>query len=459
VLFTMFDTAVSAFTGIVEDDVLGDGFDRVNDWELSCWLAHHGAKEVTVGKTPEERAPILRSIYDVAFGYPGGDISRADVAAGTALTDLIRLTFGYRGSVFYKMNAGMGDVVFAPFYEVLKRRGVRFEFFHQVTDVRLSDDGTQVTEIDVLRQAELKDPSKPYCPLFDLQTEKGTLPCWPAEPLWEQLADGTPRERNFEDEAGREGDKRTLRVGDDFDQVVLGISVASLPPICRGVLDKHEKFKVAVDSAVTVRTQAFQLWSKEPADRLGWTHRSESVAGAYVEPLDTYCEMSHLLPVESYADTCSIAYFCGVQKEDRGGDQTAATQGAKDDALAFLRHDIGPIWPRAVDGALTSPLRWDLLVDPDGREGEGRFEAQYWRANIAGSERYVLSPAGTITQRVSPRGFGVHNLFPVGDWTRSGVDGGCVEAAAISGVRAAHSVMGDEDYEIPGEDPRWLRKK
>src|SRR4051812_16042795 len=103
VLFTMFDTAVSALTGIVEDDVLVDGFDAVNDWELCDWLAHHGAKEVTVGATPEERAPILRSVYDVAFGYPQGDIARANVAAGTALTDLIRLSFGYRGSVFYKM--------------------------------------------------------------------------------------------------------------------------------------------------------------------------------------------------------------------------------------------------------------------------------------------------------------------------------------------------------------------
>ena len=32
--------------------------------------------------------------------------------------------FTYRGALFWKMRAGMGDVVFAPFYEVLKRRGV-----------------------------------------------------------------------------------------------------------------------------------------------------------------------------------------------------------------------------------------------------------------------------------------------------------------------------------------------
>jgi uncharacterized protein with NAD-binding domain and iron-sulfur cluster len=33
----------------------------------------------------------------------------------------------------YKMQAGMGDVVFTPLFEVLRRRGVRFRFFHAVT--------------------------------------------------------------------------------------------------------------------------------------------------------------------------------------------------------------------------------------------------------------------------------------------------------------------------------------
>ena len=466
VLFTMFDTAVSALSGIVEDDVLGDGFDEVNKLELCDWLEQHGAKPPTIGPTPETRAPILRSIYDVAFGYPGGDISQANVAAATAITDVIRLTFAYRGAVFYKMNAGMGDVVFAPFYEVLKQRGVRFEFFHAVTDVRLSDDGKRVTSIDVVRQAELKDPSREYEPLFDVPVAGGgTLPCWPAEPLWDQLADNTPRDSKFEDETGPPaGARRTLSpdAGDErdrFDAVVLGISVDPLKRICRDVYEKNEKFRTALDTASTVRTQAFQLWMNKSAEELGWRHKRDSVAGAYVEPLDTYCEMSHLLPVEHLPGTRAIAYFCGVQLESKGDDQEQATACAKEDALDFLRKDIGPLWPATVAPGTPGPLDWDLLVDPRDREGEERFKAQYWRANIAGSERYVLSPADTIAQRVSPRGFGVENLFPVGDWTRTGVDGGCVEAAAISGVRAAHSVMGDHDYEIPGEDPRWLRKK
>jgi uncharacterized protein with NAD-binding domain and iron-sulfur cluster len=328
-----------------------------------------------------------------------------------------------------------------------------------VTDVRLSDDGKRVTEIDVVRQAKLKHPSKEYEPLYDVKVDGGgTLPCWPSEPDWDQLDPDTER-RNFEDESAIEGDKRTLALGDDFDHVVLGISLGSLRGICGDLIAKNKTFATAIDKGVTVRTQAFQLWMNRTAEELGWEYEHESVAGAYVEPIDTYCEMSHLMPVEHWAGTKSIAYFCAVQKHIEGEDQEAATARAKQDALEFLNQDVGPLWPRAVTGGGGGPLDWSLLVDPgDGHTGEKRFDAQYWRANIAGSELYVLTPAGTVTARVSPAGFGVDNLVPVGDWTRTGVDGGCVEAAAISGVRAAHTLIGDH-HEIPGEDPRWLRQR
>ena len=105
------------------------------------------AKEVTVGATPAQRAPLLRAIYDVAFAYPGGDIAAASAAAGTATSNLLRLLFTYRGSVVYKMRAGMGDTVMAPMYEVLRRRGVRFEFFNTVTDMRLSEAGRLLEQI------------------------------------------------------------------------------------------------------------------------------------------------------------------------------------------------------------------------------------------------------------------------------------------------------------------------
>ena len=66
--------------------------------------------------------------------------------------------FTYRGAFFWRMNAGMGDVVFAPLYQVLKRRGVRFEFFHRLRNVGLAPqaDGSYVQALDFDVQAQVK---------------------------------------------------------------------------------------------------------------------------------------------------------------------------------------------------------------------------------------------------------------------------------------------------------------
>ena len=37
------------------------------------------------------------------------------------------------------MTAGMGDVIIAPIYQALRRRGVEFEFFNRVDSLHLDD--------------------------------------------------------------------------------------------------------------------------------------------------------------------------------------------------------------------------------------------------------------------------------------------------------------------------------
>ena len=72
--FTAVDAGVSTVAGIVEDGVLERGFDVINDEDWAQWLRRHGASELTIGRTPAERSPVLRSVYDVAFAYTGGVI-------------------------------------------------------------------------------------------------------------------------------------------------------------------------------------------------------------------------------------------------------------------------------------------------------------------------------------------------------------------------------------------------
>jgi uncharacterized protein with NAD-binding domain and iron-sulfur cluster len=445
--FTMVDAIAATAVGIVQDGVLERGFDAVDDQEWAAWLRRHGAHEVTLGRTPAERSPVLRSVYDVAFGYPGGDIDKANVAAGTATNDLLRLLFSYRGSLMYKMQAGMGDVVFTPLYEVLRRRGVRFEFFHAVTRLEPAPGADRIESVHIVPQVQLVDGE--YRPLVDV---KG-LECWPSEPLWDQLVDGERLRRegvNFELEENPLGrEPQTLRRGADFDQLVLAIPVGALAPICAELTQRDEGLRAAIETAVTVPTQAFQLWARRESEELGWAHRTNSVAGCYVEPLDTWCDMSHLIPRESWTgadDVRAIAYVCGVL-EERDESPAQATARVREAALEFMERDIGTLWPR---------FGWDDLADAAGRSGRKRFEAQYWRANVTPSERYVLTPAGSVAHRLRSDEAAFENLVLAGDWTSNGVNGGCVEAAVISGMQAADALTGIR-RPIAGESPRWLR--
>src|SRR5262249_2281126 len=126
------------------------------------------------------------------FAYEGGNPERPRFAAGVAVRGTLRMFFTYRGALFFRMNAGMGDVVFAPLYELLRERGVRFAFFHRVRNVRLAaeaevqeEEDPWVSPLDIDVQAEVKGGA-PYDPLVPV----GGLPCWPSRPRFELLEDG-----------------------------------------------------------------------------------------------------------------------------------------------------------------------------------------------------------------------------------------------------------------------------
>jgi hypothetical protein len=67
----------------------------------------------------------------------------------------------------------------------------------------------------------------------------------------------------------------------------------------------------------------------------------------------------------------------------------------------------------------------------------------------------VLTPAGSVKHRLAADASGVENLVLAGDWTRNGIDGGCVESAVLSGLQAARALTNDTRPLI-GESPTWL---
>jgi uncharacterized protein with NAD-binding domain and iron-sulfur cluster len=407
----------------------------------------NGVSESTIN------SPLVRASYDLAMAYEGGDFQRPSHAAGVALRGSLRFLFTYRGSIVWKMRAGMGDVVFAPFYEVLKKRGVSFRFFHRLEAVRLCEPGElaggerpYVKALEFAIQAEVRDGE--YYPLVDIDG----LPCWPSAPDYSQVVDGERlKDWKFESHWDRRAvGSRTLRVTEDFDFVVLGIGLGAIPFVCQELIECDQRWRAMITHLKTVETQAFQLWMREDMEALGWDAPPVSLSG-FARPFDTWGDMRHLIKEERWpSPPTAIAYFCSALSESEtppeAGDASYPArrrEQVRKNAINFLNNEIGQLWPRAVRAP--GEFRWDLLAEANGAkvgEGESSFDSQFWTANVNPTERYVLSLPGTQKYRISPLDNTYDNLTIAGDWTACGLDTGCVESAMISGRLAAHAISG-----------------
>ena len=443
----MLDFWVTVVTGMVADEVFERGFGVLNDVDLWKWLRRHGAERLTL-----EHAAFVQALYDLVFAYREGDKRRPDLATGKALQAMIRIVSEYKGAVLWKMQAGMGDTVFTPLYDVLRRRGVRFRFFHQVTGLGVSADGQSVSTITVQPQVWLTREA------YDPIVRVGGLRCWPSEPRWDQLVDGARLQTcgvNFENECNPLGlDSFDLRVGEDFDEVVLGISVGALPSICGELAAANARFKQMLDGADTVMTEGIQLWLAKAASQLGWGFES-SIATSYVNVADTYSNMSQLLAREKWRGPRrpeETVYLCGVIDHRGVLSQADADARVRANARDFLVRHAEPVWPGACDG--DGLFDWKMLFDCNGGVGEARLEAQFFRANFQPTERYVLTRAGSVASRLRSDESGFSNLKLAGDWTRNGIDGGSVEAAVTSGMQASRAICGSPAV-IQGEKG-WL---
>jgi uncharacterized protein with NAD-binding domain and iron-sulfur cluster len=453
-------TGLTVVRGMLADGVFTRGFDAINHEDLRDWLRRHGGDPaLCVDAVP------TRAMYALLFAFEDGDPDHPNLEAGTALRWALRMSAAYRGAVMYRMQAGMGDAVFAPLYEVLARRGVRFAFFHRVEEIAAGADGVEAVRMTV--QAELPDGD--YRPLV---TVKG-LPCWPSAPDYSQIAPAQATllqesradleswwsdwPQRYRQAFGRELPQRELRRGRDFDHVVLGLPVGTLPLVAPGLMAASPSLAASAAALRTVVTQAFQIWLDRDTRDLGWNYLpggQEPILTGFSQPDDTWAAMRQVLPAEDWPPALmpkSVHYFCGTMaladqppRSDTGFPARAAAQ-AKANATELLDRRIGALWQAVGNG-----FPWQWLVDPLGGAGEARMNRQYWRANVDPSERYVLSVAGSSAQRLSSTGAGLPNLFLAGDWLRTGLDSGCVEAAVMGGMQAARAICG-YPADIPGD--------
>jgi len=454
-LWEIADLTLANIVGLIRYGVLTDprGLDAIEDFELRDWMLMNGASQRSVN------SPLMRGLYDLAMAYEDGDPQRPSLSAGEGLRGTLRMFFGYRGALMWRMRAGMGDVIFAPLHDVLKRRGVRFEFFHRLTNVGVAPGGeirpgdqTHVESLTFDVQARTLDGGE-YEPLFDMRGR----PCWPSQPLWDQLVDGERmRAEGWDLESHwdrRRADVKTLRVIEDFDLVVLGVGLGAIPHVCPEIMARDERWRLMVQKVKTVASQAFQIWLREDVDTLGW-RGPPYIAAGFVKPYDTWCDMAHVVPEENWSERPrTTVYFCSVMRDppqppsdDDITYPARRLEEARRDAVSFLEGPGRLLWPGAYGNDRS--FRWELLADGVTGPGEiaptgaDRFDTQYWRANVNPTDRYTLHTPGSTRYRISPLDMTYDNFTVAGDWTYSGFQSGCVEGAVMSGLVAAHALSG-----------------
>jgi uncharacterized protein with NAD-binding domain and iron-sulfur cluster len=427
-------------------------FRTLNDEDFLDWISRHGAPPAVADFA------FIRGLYDLVFAEAGPTRSQRGVSAGVAVFLTTKMFLEYRGAIFWKMAAGMGDVVFAPLYQALHRRGVRFAFFHRVDHLHLSADRARIEAVTIGRQARLAAHVDEYEPLVRF----GGLPGFPSRPLVEQLEaapgiEDQPLESHFC--PWPDAETRVLRHGEDFDALVLAIPVGMAPIVCGELIGHRREWRAMVGSVTTVATQALQLWLREDERSLGWPEPGVTVS-AYELPFHTWASMPQLIEVEQWpADDRpgSIAYFCGALDApwppDRAGDGYVDKYRAHVRANAFelVERRLAHLLPGV---SANGSFRWELLCGRDGHAGRSAIETQLCLANVDPSDRYVQCAPGSDAHRLRADESGYDNLFLAGDWTDNGLNAGCIEAAAMSGLQAANAVLGrSRSYRIAGT---WL---
>jgi uncharacterized protein with NAD-binding domain and iron-sulfur cluster len=282
---------------------------------------------------------------------------------------------------------------------------------------------------------------------------------FPSTPLTEQLNVGQRDLSDLESHFSRRADAETriLRRGIDFDRIVLSASLGMVELISTELIDARTAWREMTENIKTVATQSIQLWMRPDEASLGWDRPGVTTSG-YVAPLDTWASMPQTLWAENWPageGPRTVAYFCGVldapwpgAHESRNREELSEylaeqRQRVIDTAVSYLDNHVGFYLPGAV---ANNGFRWDILCGTQGHIGAAALATQHVSVNIDPSDRYVQSVPASDKYRLRADESGFDNLVLAGDWTDSGINAGCIEAAVMSGLQAANALLGRSHF-------------
>lgn len=486
-LVALVDVLVAALKGIMTEGLMEapGAFDKANDRDLREFLRQHGC-------VYDNCAPV-RGFYSGLFAYPVEGSRDAEgrpegaLAAGVGLRAMLRAFTDYHGEVVWRMRGGMGEVVVLPLYRLLQRRGVKFEFLHQLKELAVSGaEGMGDNSVTSFKLSVLADgqPGRSYDPLITVDTPKGKMPAWPSEPLYEQLVRPAGLAELRPHLNGQWPTAPVAEVtipvsgssaaDEACDEVVLAIPPAALRkvkhnlaeiPAWRGFLEGETR-------TLSVPTMGVQCWFNHNLDDLGWNSLSrgllstlrgvfaqepgeQPIIGAFARPMDVWADMTHLSQVEPHvagSPVQHIAYLTGVrdqhaQQLQTVGDPVHLATAQREEEERVRRREFQPwletqachIWPNLVSAE--GQVKWDWFVADQAVTGPARLAAQYFSLSLAPSDEYVLSVQGTTRARLRASESGCRNLALAGDWVRNGLDLGTLEGAVMGGMQAANCIL------------------
>ncbi|WP_346657355.1 FAD-dependent oxidoreductase [Bradyrhizobium monzae] len=455
VLAQTLDIVSALANGLIVDLLFAERqIDDLDRLDFRQWLVIHGAREDSVS-----RSPALFALYDTMFQYPDGQRGRASYGAGTALQVVLRMLGTYQGALAWELYAGMGDVLIAPLFRVLQHRGVRFHFFHKLTNIDLSADHRSIERLHFDQQVKLSIDPADYEPV---ELRDGLL-TWGAAPDWDVIEHGRELKAAGTDLESHWCRQRVGSVcrelGQDFDDVVLAIPLGAFKKLnsaegpCNQLFEINQRFRTMAEKLPLVPSISVQVWSKRTLSQLGWTAPKPAMV-CTPQPLGVWADMSQLLGrFESEAK--SLHYICDVMDTQLYRNPATqadvpehATRLGKSLAVYWFQEKAATLWPAAV--LARGGFDWDVLYSPGNEKGQERLAGQVVRANVNPSDCCIATAAGTTAFRLGTDESGFEHLFLCGSWIRSGLNTECIEAAVMSGMQAARAISGEE-RPVPGE--------